>query len=163
MKLFQIEPEVAGNRGHETRYVTGEEPGGRLKGIDRITYLNFEFEYWLGDCLVEGLFCYLVTKAAAEEIVREQLTGIEFRAVHVTLERQFHLLSGWRRSAAKFPSWTWLVPRGLVDFKLNGDAMKWSGHDCCWGTNLDYHGFKKSEDGKRTRCPSGIWLFQSDY
>ncbi len=92
----------------------------------------------MGDCLVCGISCYLVTDAVADEAMREDLKGAWFADVQVTLDYQFEVFMPEWLPGVKFPSWSQLVPSGTVDFGLRGEALNWSGDDCCEGTNIQY-------------------------
>lgn len=60
MKLYMIEPEVAGEIGEQTVYENYVDIIARGERA-RIAYLHFVFMGWLGDDILEVTPCFLVS------------------------------------------------------------------------------------------------------
>ena len=138
VKFYRIDPETAGDWGRSTEISNMDDIQSGREHIAKFAHLEFEFTCWLGDDIVSGSDCYLVTKRLAEEISREGITGAELKAVHVTIERQFPMVMKELLPGVKFPSWTRLIPVGKAAFRRNEDLVSWSGDDCCWGSNIGW-------------------------
>lgn len=86
-----------------------------------VSRLHFEFEGWLGDDLVEGFPCYLVSTRLAEAITASNLGGAELSDVTVTKDEQFDEL--FPDAARSLPTWRWLRPsRHGHDFAVEDDG-----------------------------------------
>lgn len=77
-----IEPEVAGNLGEETIIDNSFFP-------PLVKKLNYEFDGWLGDDILESFPCYIVTERLRKNIDSEGLTGINFDNVLVSKSETF--------------------------------------------------------------------------
>ena len=77
MRYFKIDPEHVGGVGPRTVLDFSDHP-------PIVKRLHFEFEVWLGDDLVQGYPCYLVTKRLGERINAGGFTGVRFREAEVT-------------------------------------------------------------------------------
>lgn len=114
MKYYSIEPEVAGGWGKNTVF-------DRIPGKGTFVHkLNYEFDGWLGDELLESSPCYIVTERMAREIERAQLTGARFDEVEVTTSEQFRDIYADRQ----LPKFVWLRVGGKLgqdDFVLGPD------------------------------------------
>ena len=114
MKYYSIEPEVAGGWGKNTVF-------DRIPGKGTFVHkLNYEFDGWLGDELLESSACYIVTERMAREIERAQLTGARFDEVEVTTSEQFRDIYADRQ----LPKFVWLRVGGKLgqdDFVLGPD------------------------------------------
>lgn len=85
--FFCLEPEVAGGIG----------PNSELRREDGklvVTRLNYEFDGWLGDALLEATPCFIVTDEARQMIEGAALSGITFCDVEVTRSGMFTDLHG---------------------------------------------------------------------
>jgi hypothetical protein len=85
MRYFYIEPEVGGGLGPHSEVDNGTHP-------PIVSKLNYEFDVWLGDILLEGFPCWIVTIAAMNQIKKERLTGAVFSEVEITKSKEFHEL-----------------------------------------------------------------------
>lgn len=114
MEYYSIEPEVAGGWGKNTVF-------DRISGKGTFVHkLNYEFDGWLGDELLESSACYIVTERVAHEIERAQLTGARFDEVEVTTSEQFRDIYADRQ----LPRFVWLRAGGKLgqdDFVLGPD------------------------------------------
>ncbi len=77
-----IEPEVAGSLGEQAQIDNSFFP-------PLIKNLNYEFEGWLGDDILESFPCYIVTEQLRKGIESEGLTGINFDEVLVSKSELF--------------------------------------------------------------------------
>ena len=110
---FYLEPEVAGGIGPNSEL---HREDGRLV----VTRLNYEFDGWLGDALLETTPCFIVTDEARHAIEGAALTGITFSDVEVTRSAVFTDLYGDK----VLPHFWWLVvvgQPGTDDFGLDND------------------------------------------
>jgi hypothetical protein len=113
MKYFFLEPEVAGELGSNTV-------------MDRITWpptvrkLHYEFDTWLGDVLLEGFACWIVTVDAMTRIKQLQLTGVKFSDVQVTKSEAF---DEWY-PGRELPAFAWLQVPGTAGRDDFGSATR---------------------------------------
>ncbi len=77
-----IEPEVAGSLGDKTELDNSFFP-------PLIKHLNYEFEGWLGDDILESFPCYIVTERLRKSIELENLTGVNFADVLISKSETF--------------------------------------------------------------------------
>jgi len=112
MKYFYLEPEVA---------------GGPWKGsvLDRsvhpplVSHLNFLFDGWLGDSLVEGFPCWIATVPVMEAIKAAGLTGVSFDTLDITRSDLFNDMY----PDLVLPSFVWMKVAGTPgrdDFGVRG-------------------------------------------
>lgn len=99
-----IEPEVAGSLGKETELDNSVFP--------HVKKLNYEFDGWLGDDILESFPCYIVTKSLREDLENNKFTGISFHEVIISKSETFLELYPDR----ELPEFYWL--------KINGEAFK---------------------------------------
>jgi hypothetical protein len=92
-----IEPEVAGGIGKESEIDTTAHP-------PIVKKLNYEFDGWLGDDLIESFPCFIVTQDLKEALEKAELTGIKFDSVKVTTSDIFDQLA----LNKKLPNFFWL-------------------------------------------------------
>lgn len=77
-----IEPEVAGGLGEKTELDNSVFP-------PLVKKLNYEFDGWLGDDILESFPCYIITESLKKEIESEKLTGIIFDDVLISKSETF--------------------------------------------------------------------------
>ncbi|WP_442601934.1 hypothetical protein [Paenibacillus sp. KN14-4R] len=116
MKLLLLEPEVAGCLGERTTFDEN----------NRVVYLHYEFEGWLGDELLESSPCFIVTESLARSLDENKLSGIMFEDVEVSTSEEFNELHPNRT----LPSFKRLIPQGIVNITAER-FFDWSGHDFC--------------------------------
>jgi hypothetical protein len=97
VRYYYIEPEVGGGEGPQSVMDRTFHPPVTRK-------LHYEFEVWLGDVLVEGFPCWIVTASAMRRIKTAHLTGVEFDHVDVTASEEFNIHCRNR----KLPQFVWL-------------------------------------------------------
>ncbi|GEN73833.1 hypothetical protein [Chryseobacterium lathyri] len=77
-----IEPEVAGGLGDKTEMDNSFFP-------PLIKTLNYEFDGWLGDDILESFPCYIMTEVLRKGVEAEGLTGIYFSEVLISKSETF--------------------------------------------------------------------------
>lgn len=70
-KYNYINPEVAGGFGEATKLDTSVHP-------PVIFMLDYCFDGWLGDCILEAFPCYVITTEAKKSIEKVKLSGVIF-------------------------------------------------------------------------------------
>jgi hypothetical protein len=103
MNYFYIEPEVAGGLGENTILDHSVHP-------PRVERLNYEFDGWLGDGLLEAFPCLIVTRGGADAIEAAKLTGVEFAEVEVSVSEQFQMYE----HDVELPPFVWLRVSGVA-------------------------------------------------
>ena len=104
--FFYIEPEVAGGIGPKSE--TYRE-GGKLV----VTRLNYEFDGWLGDAVLESTPCFVASDDARQMIEKAALSGVAFGVVEITRSGIFDDLYG----ARELPQFHWMI----IDGQPNAD------------------------------------------
>ena len=113
-EILYIEPEVAGGLGENTILDRNVQPS-------RVRELQYQFDGWLGDVLIESSPVFIATQAAKTELERRKFTGIVFDDVEVSVSDQFRELN----PNVKLPAFVWLRPGdrpGLDDFGVATDG-----------------------------------------
>lgn len=111
--FFFLEPEVAGAIGPNSDL---HRENGKLV----VTRLNYEFDGWLGDALLETTPCFIVTDDARQLIECAALTGVSFSDVEVTRSGLFTDLYGHKT----LPHFWWMTVHGepeADDFGMASD------------------------------------------
>ena len=94
---YQLEPEVAGGFGDATVIDASVTP-------EVVTQLEYRFDGWLGDELVEFITVHLVTTRVRDALVDAGITGIRFAPVTVSRSEQFDEV----HSGEPLPEWVWM-------------------------------------------------------
>jgi len=113
MKFYRLEPEVAGGLEPDTLMDRSVSP-------PQVKRLNYEFDGWSGDGLLESFPCFIVTESLANEIRHLHPTGIELANVEISKSSQFEELY----PAQSLPKFMWLKVSGTPgkdDFGISGD------------------------------------------
>src|SRR4051794_25422729 len=114
MNYFFVEPEVAGGLGPDSV-------------LDRATHppvvkrLQYQFDGWLGDELLETFPAFIVTNRARQLIDQSGLSGAQFGEVEVSRSPQFEQLYPGR----ELPGFVWLQIIGIPrqdDFGTSADG-----------------------------------------
>jgi hypothetical protein len=125
MKLFELEPEVAGGFGKNTIITNIEKVRQKIeKPI--INHLHYEFYGWLGDDLLETTPCFIVTTSLLESIRNSDLDGYKFEDIEISKSDEFNQLYP-KRILPKFKR---ILPQGTVVVSEN-KIEQWSGDDFC--------------------------------
>lgn len=113
MKYFVVAPEVSGGLGPSTQMDTGTHP-------PIIRSLEYRFDGWLGDEILEAFPCFIVTESLAATFLETGFTGFEVGEVSVTTSDQFEdSLPG-----VQLPKFVWLEVVGSAgsdDFGIGPD------------------------------------------
>jgi hypothetical protein len=111
--FFYLEPEVAGGIGPNSEV---HREDGRLV----VTRLNYQFDGWLGDALLETSPYFIVTDIARQVIESAALSGVRFADVEVTRSDLFTDLYGDK----PLPHFWWMIVGDepeADDFGMAGD------------------------------------------
>lgn len=113
MKYYILEPEVAGSLGKGTVMNRDVHPPDVKK-------LDYEFDGWLGDVLLESFPCFIATIDAVTKLQRLPVTGVQFDDVRISKSVQFQDMYP-NQVLPKF-KWLKVLGRpGLEDFGLGRD------------------------------------------
>jgi hypothetical protein len=107
---FQLNPEVAGELGETTVIDNSTHP-------PRVSKLEYQFDGWLGDDLLEAFPSLIVTDKLRNELDQSGLTGFRFDDVAATKSPTFTEL----HPNLDLPKFHWLQVFGIVgseDFAL---------------------------------------------
>jgi len=77
-----LEPEVSGGIGEGTIVDGSTHP-------PEVTNLNYTFDGWLGDALLETFPCFIVTTDLAKDLEAAVLTGFKCSKVQISQSEQF--------------------------------------------------------------------------
>lgn len=111
--FYLIEPEVAGGLGDSTVMDNNFHP-------PVVRRLEYRFEGWLGDELLESFPCFIVSESLAEKLIDSNLTGVTFAPVSVTKSEEFREL----HPHVSLPKFLWLKVEGSAgndDFGVSVD------------------------------------------
>lgn len=125
MKLYGLEPEVAGGFGENT-VVSNLENVRAKRERPIVTHLHYEFSGWLGDEILETTPCFIITESLADSIQRSELKGYTVADVETSVTEEFEELYPGRT----LPKFKRLVPQGTVEVRGN-NFKSWSGDDFC--------------------------------
>ena len=112
--FFKLEPEVAGGLGPDTSIDTSMHP-------PVVSKLEYTFDGWLGDELLESFPCFLVSEALGNSALAARLTGFSLGDVKVSTSPEFDEL----HPSIILPLFRWLRVSGVAgesDFGLTPDA-----------------------------------------
>ncbi len=99
---YNVEPEVAGQLGPNSRLDTSTFP-------PKVHKLEYIFDGWLGDAILESFPCFLLRKDAADAWVASGVNGFDLDIVSVGKSAVFEDLYPGR----DLPQFYWLKPKGL--------------------------------------------------
>jgi hypothetical protein len=111
MKFFELQPEMPGDLGPSTT-------GDLIARPPKVEHLEFEFNVWPEDCLVEAISTYIVTNALKKHLLGARPTGATFGHVKITKSGFFQDVYPNER----LPAFSWLVitgRRGKDDFGMS--------------------------------------------
>ena len=113
MKFFNLEPEVAGGLGKNTILDRSNHP-------PLVHNLHYVFDGWLGDALLEGFPCFIITEPAMQKLQGAGVTGVKFAPVEVSTSEEFQDFYPNR----KLPTFLWMQVGGVSgrdDFSIGKD------------------------------------------
>jgi hypothetical protein len=103
MKFYIIEPEVSGGIGKNTVMDRNVHP-------PIVKKLHYEFDDWLGDCIIESFPCYIITKDIQKQLITSRMTGVSFDEVEISKSELFQDLN----PNCKLPEFIWLKVHGIA-------------------------------------------------
>lgn len=103
MEFYVLEPEVAGSIHGQKSIITdvGVVP-------PRIEYLDYRFDGWLGDDLLESVLTFIVTERLKDALLEISPTGVEFASMTTSKSEQFEEMYPNK----KLPKFVWLKITG---------------------------------------------------
>lgn len=124
MRLYILEPEVAGGHGENTVYQDRKIIDG-VPFSDNIKYLHYEMDGWLGDDLLESTPAFIVSKRLSESLIDSGFNGVDCRLDEclVTKSDVFDDIY----SNLEIPKFYRFLPLGSI-VVTNGTYDSWSGH-----------------------------------
>ena len=136
--FYFVAPEVAGGLG----------PGSILDNNSFppiVSVLEYRFDGWLGDDLLEVFPCFIVTRPLKEALAKSSLTGFQFANVLVSKSDTFDELYPGRN----LPDFSWLQVKGkarLDDIGITEDGrLVLSSQTMKLLTNFNLHNAEISE------------------
>jgi hypothetical protein len=102
MNYFLLEPEVAGELGDDTVMDTSVHP-------PVVSRLQYVFQDWLGDEILESTPCFIVTEHLAGLIEAAGLSGYQLASVDAVLGEDAEELAG---GPIELPKFQWLQLTG---------------------------------------------------
>ncbi|HEX8251144.1 MAG TPA: hypothetical protein VF599_23420 [Pyrinomonadaceae bacterium] len=136
MNLFLLRPEVAGGWGSETVVANRAEIESGAATIAVVTKLEYVFDDWLGDDLLESFPCFIVTETLAEKLKNNSLSGLKFSDVLISVSELFEDINGVETFSG-LPAFVRLEPQGKASFDVEYKILDWSGDDFCLGDKAD--------------------------
>jgi hypothetical protein len=97
VRYFVLRPEVPGGVGKKTMMDRSVHP-------PLVSRLHYELDDWLGDDLLAGFPCYIVTSRLANALRSSGLSGADLAEVTVTTSEEFRELNPDR----PLPTFAWL-------------------------------------------------------
>ncbi|MGM7684691.1 hypothetical protein ACSVDA_21525 [Cytobacillus sp. Hm23] len=122
MKLYFIEPEVAGGLGENTQFGNSDDVD-RMGVSGKVKFLHYKFDGWLGDELLESTPCFIIASTLQEELINSGLDDFNTEECAVSKSELFDELYPNR----EIPSFHRFLPKGTIQVK-NGYSEQWSGH-----------------------------------
>ncbi len=111
--FYIIEPEVSGGLGPNTVGNTSFFP-------PRVSKLEYIFDDWLGDSIIESFPCFLIKENASKDLIKYNLTGFMIAPACISMSPSFHELN----ANLDLPSFKWLKVHGIEgqdDFWIHKD------------------------------------------
>ncbi|MEE5104473.1 hypothetical protein V2J92_07980 [Pseudomonas alliivorans] len=109
---YYIEPEVGGGWGESTIADTSCHP-------PKVEKLEYKFDGWLGDDILETFPCFIVTEKLAKSIFNSKLTGVSYKPVKISMSADF-----LENHSSALPEFKWMQVDGIIgkdDFYLAKD------------------------------------------
>jgi len=136
-QFFQLGPEVAGFQGKGTVVSNMPQLQSGVDFIPEVTHLDYEFDGWLGDDIIEGATCYLVSDILAVAMGQACLSGYRLQAITVSTTEVF---DRWQSKMVErpLPPFVRVLTEGEIKIKGDREVISWSGHDICLGIRVDW-------------------------
>lgn len=123
-RLLRLSPEVAGGWGPATIVSNRSEIESGKSRVPVVEFLEYRFEGWLGDELLESFPCFIVTEALARDLTTSGMTGFRLGDVEVSVSPHFEETNPGR----VVPAFRRLHIDGRV---RQSNGVRWSGQDIC--------------------------------
>lgn len=125
MILYFLEPEVSGGHGEYTVYGTEEEIA--TEGIsEKVKYLHYEFEGWLGDDLLESTPAFIVSSKLGTELENSDFIDYKLEECLITKSDEFIEMYPDK----EIPIFSRFIPLGNIEVEEE-KFKNWSGHHFC--------------------------------
>jgi hypothetical protein len=136
-QFFQLDPEVPGNEGPGTIVANMPQLQAGLAFVPEIKHLEFQFDAWLGNDIVQTSPCYLVSDVLAEAMKQSELLGYRLQAITVSTT---DVLDRWQSEMVErpIPPFVRILMDGRIKIKGDREVISWSGHDICLGERTDW-------------------------
>lgn len=133
-KLYLLDPEVAGGWGPKTIRAKPPDGGAAHTAVDEVVYLQYQFDGWMRDEIIQFISTFAVTLALADAIRASALSCARFEAMETCVSDQ------WQQHMQKtiLPQFVRLIPDGNVKLNAAGELVSWSGHDFNFGKVVDW-------------------------
>ena len=105
MRFFELEPEMPGDLGPSTT-------GDLISRPPKIKNLEFEFNVWPDDCLVEAIGTYIVIDTLRDKLILLNPTGVTFDRVKISKSEFFREFYRHLYPNRKLPAFSWLKITG---------------------------------------------------
>lgn len=112
MDYYKVEPGVPATIGPRTIWDTSVHPP-KLSNVE----LLFD---WVGDCLIESFPVYAVSEEAAEKLVSNGCTGVQFESIICKKSEDFGVFKGDQA----LPVFRRLIPIGKPGFDDFGEIVE---------------------------------------
>jgi hypothetical protein len=133
MSMFRLSPEVAGQIGEKSVILNRQEREAGSDAPPKISLLEYVFDGWLGDDLIEAWPCFLLTRRVHDAILTSNLTGVEFKTPILSKSQLFLDL----HPSKVLPDFDWIVPLGRVATNDSMTFCNWTSHDFCLNQRND--------------------------
>ncbi|MEO3945185.1 hypothetical protein [Gorillibacterium sp. CAU 1737] len=122
MNLFLLEPEVSGGHGEYTIYKTDHG----VRPSDKVKFLHYEFDGWLGDHFLTSTPCFIITQELDEVFKQRNIGDYSVEECLVSKSDFFEELY----EDKLLPTFLRMIPHGEIT--INKQSYdNWSGHHFC--------------------------------
>lgn len=83
MKYFILEPEVVGGIGRKSKILYENSK------IKEVTFLDYEFESWLGDDILTTHPCFIISESLYDIIKVSDLKGFQLQKIDISFSNFF--------------------------------------------------------------------------
>ena len=131
-ELYRLRPEVAGSTGEGTVITNYEAVRSGEALVHDVAELEYTFDDWLGDELLESFPCFVATEALLASLELAGLSGLRVRPVVISVSELWEQLHPEDPTGASLPPFRWLAPTGTVLLEPRETTYRsWSDDDLC--------------------------------
>ena len=130
MKMFILEPEVAGEMGDNSKIIY------KNGMIDKVEFLHYEFEGWLGDEILTTTPCFIVSESISKDIIASDLIGYKFEDIQISKSEEY-LEKIEMHPELNLPNFKRLVPLRNMTIDNNKITGYTEGNDFFMANGLD--------------------------